>query len=136
MNLLHCLYGLGFSMTLFPVLLIRTLRVTDQTEHANLQQFVRSDFIPLRWEERPVLFTLNKFIYLFIYLFIAPLDLRCCAWAFPSCSEWGLLFFAVASLGCGALALGTRASVVVARGLSSCGSQALERSLSGCGAQA
>ena len=31
---------------------------------------------------------------------------------------------------------GARASVVVAHGLSSCGSQALERRLSSCGAQA
>ena len=37
---------------------------------------------------------------------------------------------------CGAWALGTRASVVVARRLSSCGSQALECRLSSCGAQA
>ena len=37
---------------------------------------------------------------------------------------------------CGAQALGTRASVVVAHGLSSCGSRALERRLSSCGAQA
>ena len=34
---------------------------------------------------------------------------------------------------CGARALGARASVVVAHGLSSCGSQALERRLSSCG---
>ena len=37
---------------------------------------------------------------------------------------------------CGARALGTRASVVVARRLSRCGSRALERRLSSCGAQA
>ena len=37
---------------------------------------------------------------------------------------------------CGAWALGARASVVVARGLSSCGSRALERRLSSCGARA
>ena len=37
---------------------------------------------------------------------------------------------------CGARALGVQASVVVAHGLSSCGSQALERRLSSCGAQA
>ena len=54
----------------------------------------------------------------------------------------GLLFLAVhglltavASL-CGARALGTRASVVVACGLSSCGSWALERRLSTCGTRA
>ena len=37
---------------------------------------------------------------------------------------------------CGAQALGTQASVVVARGLSSCGSRALECRLSRCGARA
>ena len=37
---------------------------------------------------------------------------------------------------CGAWALGTQASVVVAQGLSSCGSRALERRLSSCGVQA
>ena len=36
----------------------------------------------------------------------------------------------------GAQVLGARTSVVVARGLSSCGSWALERRLSSCGAQA
>ena len=37
---------------------------------------------------------------------------------------------------CRARALGMRASVVVAHGLSGCGSRALERRLSSCGAQA
>ena len=35
-----------------------------------------------------------KFIY-FIYLFLAVLGLHCCAGAFSSCGEWGLLFVAV-----------------------------------------
>ena len=39
-------------------------------------------------------FFLNKFI----YLFLAVLGLRCCAWAFSSCGEWGLLFVAVRRL--------------------------------------
>ena len=63
---------------------------------------------------------------------MAALGLRCCARAFSSCGERGLLFVAVrglliamASLCYGAQALGAQASVVVARGLSSCGSQAL-----------
>ena len=34
-------------------------------------------------------------IYLFIYLFLAALGLRCCARAFSSCSKRGLLFVAV-----------------------------------------
>ena len=43
-----------------------------------------------------LLFFLNKFI--FIYLFLAVLGLRCCAWAFSSCGELGLLFAAVREL--------------------------------------
>ena len=41
---------------------------------------------------------INLFIYLFIYLSLAALGLCCCAWAFSSCSEWGLLFVAVRGL--------------------------------------
>ena len=39
-------------------------------------------------------------IYLLIYLFLflAALGLRCCARAFSSCSEWGLLFVVVRRL--------------------------------------
>ena len=45
--------------------------------------------------------------------------------------------FSLGGFSCrGARALGTQASVVVALGLSSCGSRALERRLSSCGAQA
>ena len=38
------------------------------------------------------------FLKKFIYLFLAVLGLRCCAWAFSSCGEWGLLFVAVRGL--------------------------------------
>ena len=73
---------------------------------------------------------------------MAALGLRCYTWAFSGCGEWGLLFVAVQGLliavasRCGAGALGAWASVVVGRGLSSCGSQALERRLGSCGARA
>ena len=66
-------------------------------------------------------------INLFIYLFLAVLGLCCCAQAFSSCGERGLLFVVVRGLliavasRCGAWA---QASVVVARRLSSCGSRA------------
>ena len=43
-------------------------------------------------------FLKNKFIYLFVYLFMAVLGLCCCAWAFSSCGERGLLFIAVRGL--------------------------------------
>ena len=41
-----------------------------------------------------VSFFLNKFI----YLFLAALGLRCCAWASSSCGEQGLLFVVVCGL--------------------------------------
>ena len=73
---------------------------------------------------------------------MAVLGLCCCVRAFSSCGERGLLFIAmhrllieVASLVAEQGFLGARASVVAARGLSSCGSRALERRLS-CGTQA
>ena len=74
---------------------------------------------------------------------MAALGLRCCAWAFSSCGERGLLFGVarrlpiavtspVAEHGLQAM----WAPVVAARGLSSCGSQAPERRLSSHGARA
>ena len=38
------------------------------------------------------------FIYLFIYLFLAVLGLRCCARAFSSCDDRGLLLVVVHGL--------------------------------------
>ena len=52
--------------------------------------------------------------------------LRCGVWA-SHCGGFSC---------CGAQALGARASVVVVRGLTSCGSQALERRFSSCGTRA
>ena len=52
-------------------------------------------------------FFFNKFI----YLFLAVLGLRRCAWAFSSCGERGLLFVAVRGL------LIAVASLVVEHGL-------------------
>ena len=48
---------------------------------------------------------------LFIYLFMAVLGLPCCAWAFSSCGEQGLLFIAVHRL------LTTVASLIAEHGL-------------------
>ena len=87
-------------------------------------------------------FFITLFICLF-NLFLAALGLRCCARAFSSCGERGLLFvavhgilLAVASLVAEHRRQGTQASVVVAHGLSSCDARALEHKLSSCGAQA
>ena len=62
----------------------------------------------------------------FLQLWRAGATLRCSVWA-----SRGRGFSC-----CGAQALGVWASVVVARGLSSCGSWALERRLSSCGTRA
>ena len=80
---------------------------------------------------------------LYIYLFLPALGLCCCTRAFSSCGERGLLFVGGEQAShcggfscCGTRALGARASVVVAHGLSSCGSRPLERRRSSCGARA
>ena len=78
-----------------------------------------------------------KNFYLFVCLFLAVLGLRCHTGFslvvengdYSLVAEHGLLF-AVASL------VGTRASIVVARVLSSCSSKALEHRLNNCGAWA
>ena len=76
----------------------------------------------------------NKFIY-FIYLFLAVLGLRCCARAFSSCGEQGLLFVAVRSLIAVASHCGARAGSRSA-GFSSCGTRAQLLWLAGSRAQA
>ena len=43
------------------------------------------------------LFFFNKFIF-YLLLFLAALGLCCCAWAFSSCGEQGLLFVVVCRL--------------------------------------
>ena len=40
--------------------------------------------------------TLNKYLFSLKYLFLVVLGLRCYAWAFSSCGEWGLLSSCVA----------------------------------------
>ena len=45
-----------------------------------------------------ILFFYLYFINLFIYLFLAALGLHCCARAFSSCGEQGLLFIVVSGL--------------------------------------
>ena len=57
--------------------------------------------------------------FLFIYLFLAVLGLGCCAWAFSSCGEQGLLFIVVCGL------LTAVASLVVEHRPQACGLQQL-----------
>ena len=87
--------------------------------------------------------TATNLKYIFFNLFLAALGLCCCTQGFSSCGEQGLLFIvvhvlliAVASFVAKHRPQSVWASVVVARGLSSCGSRGLERRLSSCGAQA
>ena len=64
-------------------------------------------------------FFLNLF---YFYLFLAALGLCCCTWAALHCGAWASHRGGFSC--CGARAPGTQASVVVARGLSSCGARA------------
>ena len=70
-----------------------------------------------------VTFSFSFLVYLFI---LAVLNLPCCVRVFSSCCAQRLLFvevhrFLIAEASrCGAQALGTQASVVVAHGLNSC----------------
>ena len=74
-------------------------------------------------------------IYLFIYLFLPTLGLCCCARAFSSCGERGLLFIEVRGLLIGwLLLLWSAGSRCV--GFIRCGSRALEHRLNSCGARA
>ena len=62
---------------------------------AAVVEVVRTGQICDRYSQQDFfLFLKNKFM----YLILAVLGLRCCAWAFSSCSEWGLLFIAVRGL--------------------------------------
>ena len=63
-------------------------------------------FLKFIWLYLFLICTHRCICFLFIYLFLAALGLRCCTWAFSSCREQGLLS------GCGA-----RASLVVERRL-------------------
>ena len=89
------------------------------------------------------------FIYLSIYLSIYLFIYFWLCWVFVAARGLSVIAASGATLHCGAQAsphgglsccrawaLGTWASVVVAHGLSSCGSQALQHKLSSCGAQA
>ena len=83
------------------------------------------------------------FFNLFIYLFLAVLGLCCCAQAFSSCGEQGLLFVAVHGFLIAVASLVSEYGLQAHRlqqlwlmGFSSCGSWALEYRLSSCGARA
>ena len=47
---------------------------------------------------RDKFFFFKNLFYLFMYLFLAALGLRCCTQAFSSCGEQGLLFIVVCGL--------------------------------------
>ena len=71
-----------------------TLTATDQT---SVPVVFASSRILDKQNPMWAAFSLNKFIYV-IYLFLAALGLRCCARAFSSCGDRGLLFVVVLRL--------------------------------------
>ena len=61
--------------------------------------FIDECLMEINLQEQFKLFTALEFFFnLFIYLFLAALVLHCCARAFSSCGERGLLFVAVHGL--------------------------------------
>ena len=109
-------------------------------EHCVSQQYRERAWILTHERLLNILLIMEVAVFLLIYLilfilFLAALGLRCCAQAFSSCSEQGLLVVAVHGLLIGWLLLlqstGSRRV-----GFSSCGSRAIERSLSSCGPRA
>ena len=46
----------------------------------------------------PLVFYLFIYLFILFILFLTVLGLRCYAWAFSSCGEWGLLFVVVRGL--------------------------------------
>ena len=81
--------------------------------------------------------------HIYFFFLMTALGLHCCVHTFSGCCSWGLFFSCDAPDShcagfscCEARALGMHASVVVACGLGSCGSQASEHRLSSFGAWA
>ena len=105
------------SLSSLPSALIHSQACQKRSPHTLPRSLssLRADFF---------FFFLNKFIYLFIYLFMAVLGLRFCARAFSSCSEWGPLFIAargpltIAASLVGSTGSRRAGSVVVAHGRS------------------
>ena len=113
------LTGVEWDLVLLCIFLM-----TYDVEHLFMCLFAIRMSSSVRCLLRSLAHFLIYLFYLFIYLFLAVLGLRFCVRAFSSCGERGLLFIAVrrlliveASLCCGAWALGTPASAVVARRL-------------------
>ena len=84
----------------------------------------------------PIFYMHYLCFFIYFYLFLTVLGIRCCVQVFSCCGDQGLLSsWTVWASHCngfycgGAQALGHRA-----HGLSGCGPRALERSLSSCGA--
>ena len=134
---LELLKMLNLSTACYLWLLIRICKpFMSEIKHLNLNSHSK------QWHFIFVVFFffLNKFIYLFFFL--AALGLCCCTgflqlrWAGATlhCGVWASHCGGFSC--CRAWALGAWASVVAARGLSSCGSWALEHRLSSGGARA
>ena len=111
----------------------RKVKSWNRPEYTSILELSDTNYlkIMLYYIQRNVFFLNFQFLKIFWNLFLAVLGLCCCAWAFSSCSERGLLFVAVCRL------LIVMASLVAehrlqVRRLRSCGSRALERRLSSC----
>ena len=79
---------------------------SNEKMHAKCQTVPRTELVfnscplphPTFTPPMHILINLGGSFYLFIYLFLAALSLRCCVRAFSSCGKRGLLFVAVYGL--------------------------------------
>ena len=58
----------------------------------------KNALISFKLEKKFILFYFFKDSSIFVFFFLAALGLRCCVWAFSSCSKRGLLFSVVRGL--------------------------------------
>ena len=118
------------NLTFFPDLRRKAFSFTISIMFAagfSLDAFNQFEEVPFYSYFSESFYHADQIFFNLFYLFLAALGLRCCAQAFSSCGERGLLRCGAWASHCGGLsccraqALGVQASVVAAGGLSSCG---------------
>ena len=132
LTLKYCLYNNQWAYSTFSLFLPTPILAALFLLSKSIYLYI--NFLPILIFINLIFYFFNKFIYFYFWLrwvFIAMCRLSLVAASGGYSSLWCAGFSC-----CRAWALGVRASVVVAHGLSSCGLQALERGLSSCGSWA
>ena len=110
----HCCFNLQWQSWVVGT---ETVQPTKSTRNIFYLAIYRKNLPASAW----FIYLFLRFISFFIHPFLAVLGLCCCGWAFSS-GEWELLCCSVwpshrGGFSCGAWALGSQASAVVAHGL-------------------